>query len=123
MTQERPPSRSRNSTARTSAARSPQNERTVARLSTPGLSVATMKIAARVSGATTGCAWADKPAAAWGALIGLGSIGVITMACAEFGSSKFHARLSWRKFRAQAYHRLLTNVQFPPSHDARDSSR
>ena len=32
MTQERPPSRSRNSTARTSAARSPQNDRTVARL-------------------------------------------------------------------------------------------
>ena len=32
MTQERPPSRSRNSTARTSAARSPQNERRVARL-------------------------------------------------------------------------------------------
>ena len=33
MTQERPPSRSRNSTARTSAARSPQNDRRIARLS------------------------------------------------------------------------------------------
>ena len=64
MTQESPPSRSRNSTARTSAARSPQNERTVARFSGPGLSVATRKIAARVSGAATACASAgDLPAA------------------------------------------------------------
>jgi len=37
MTQESPPSRSRNSTARTSAARSPQSERRVARFSEPGL--------------------------------------------------------------------------------------
>ncbi len=54
-TQERPPSRSRNSTARNSAARSPQNDRRVARLSKPGFTVATRKIAARVSGAATGC--------------------------------------------------------------------
>jgi hypothetical protein len=56
MTQESPPSRSRNSTARTSAARSPHNERRAARFSGPGLSVATRKIAARVSGAATACA-------------------------------------------------------------------
>ena len=39
MTQERPPSRSRNSTARNSAARSPQNDRRIARLSEPGFIV------------------------------------------------------------------------------------
>src|SRR5208282_2799473 len=74
MTQERPPSRSRNSTARNSAARSPQNDRRVARLSIPGLSVATRKIAARESGAATGCASTGKPLAASGALIGSDSI-------------------------------------------------
>jgi hypothetical protein len=49
-----------NSTARNSAARSPQNDRRVARLSKPGLSVATRRIAARVSGAATGCAMGRK---------------------------------------------------------------
>src|SRR5580704_1253608 len=65
-TQERLASRSRNSTARTSAARSPQNERRAARFSEPGLSVATRKIAARVSGASTACARAgDLPATSY----------------------------------------------------------
>ena len=59
MTQERPPSRSRNSTARNSAERSPQKDRTVARLSGPGFIVTTRKIAARVSGAATGWAVLD----------------------------------------------------------------
>jgi hypothetical protein len=52
----RPPSMSRNSTARTSPARSPQNDRTAARLSDPEFTVTTRKIAARVSGANTACA-------------------------------------------------------------------
>jgi len=72
MTQESPPSRSRNSTARTSAARSPQNERSMARFSEPGLSVATRKIAARVSGAATACARAGNLTSASGVLIALG---------------------------------------------------
>src|SRR5262249_52997982 len=56
ITQERPASRSRNSTARINPARSAQNDRTTARLSGPGFIVTTRKIAARVSGADTGCA-------------------------------------------------------------------
>ena len=75
MTQESPPSRSRNSTARTNAARSPQNERRVARFSGPGLSVATRKIAARVSGAATACARAGDLPAPPGVLVGSGFIG------------------------------------------------
>ena len=55
MTHERSSSRSRNPTARTSAARSAQSERTAWRLSSPGFSATTRKIAARVSGAATGC--------------------------------------------------------------------
>jgi hypothetical protein len=75
MTQESPPSRSRNSTARTSAARSPQNERRMARFSGPGLSVATKKIAARVSGAATACARTGNLPAASGMFVGRVSIG------------------------------------------------
>src|ERR1700730_5037123 len=56
ITQERPASSSRNSTARINAGRSAQNDRTAARLSRPGFIVTTRKIAARVSGADTGCA-------------------------------------------------------------------
>src|ERR1700729_3836716 len=78
MTQERPPSKSRNSTARNSAARSPQNERRVERFSMPGLSVATRKIAARVSGAATACARAGHLPGASGVLVvGSGCIGVV----------------------------------------------
>jgi hypothetical protein len=73
-TQERLPSRSRDSTARTSVARSRQKERRVARLSEPGLSVATWKIAARVSGAATACARTGNLPAA-DVLIGSVSIG------------------------------------------------
>ncbi len=58
ITQERPASRSRNSTARINARRSAQNDRTAARLSGPGFIVTIRKIAARVSGADTGCATA-----------------------------------------------------------------
>ncbi len=66
MTQERPPSISRNSTARNSAARSPQNARTVSRCSGPGFIVRTRKMAARVKGAATDCASARTPCAASG---------------------------------------------------------
>ena len=55
MTQERFPSISRKPTARSSAGRSPQNDRTAARLASPGLIVTTRKIAARVSDWTTAC--------------------------------------------------------------------
>ena len=75
MTQESCPSKSRNSTARSSPERSAQKERRVARLSMPGLRVTTRKIAARVSEAATGCATAGKLATGWGALFGSGSIG------------------------------------------------
>src|ERR1700691_2072038 len=75
ITQESWPSKSRNSTARSSPERSAQNERRVARFSTPGLRVTTRKIAARVSEAATGCARAGKLATGWGALLGSGSIG------------------------------------------------
>src|SRR2546430_2187033 len=55
MTHDRYPSRSRNATARTTAGQSLQKACTVARWRSPGLSATTRKIAARVSGATTGC--------------------------------------------------------------------
>src|ERR1700734_933261 len=71
MMQDRPASILRNSTARKIPLRSPQNERRIARLSGPGFSVTTRKIAARVSGATIGCATA---CAALGALFGSESI-------------------------------------------------
>src|SRR5277367_1981427 len=74
MTQESPPSTSRKSTARKSPERSPQNARTVSRFSAPGLSVATRKMAARVSGAATDCARARTPGATADAVVELGSI-------------------------------------------------
>src|SRR5262249_30613750 len=55
ITQVRPASRLRNSTARNNAGRSAQNDRTVEQWSGPGFIVATRKIADRVSGAATGC--------------------------------------------------------------------
>src|SRR5262245_55461504 len=55
MTHDRRPSRSRKPTARRRAARSPQTARTAARCSGPGFTVTTRKMAAGVSGATTGC--------------------------------------------------------------------
>src|SRR3954451_18797264 len=55
MTQVRPASRLRNSTARISPARSAQNARTAVRASGPGLIATTRKIAARVRGDATGC--------------------------------------------------------------------
>ena len=61
----------RYSTARKIPLRSPQNERRVARVSAPGFSVATRKIAARESGATIG--WATARATL-GALLGSESI-------------------------------------------------
>ena len=74
MTQDRPASMSRNSTARNRPGRSPQSERTVARWSGPGLTVTIMKMAARVSGADTGCATARTSPAASGAVIASNSI-------------------------------------------------
>ncbi len=56
MMQDSPASMLRNSTARKIPLRSPQNDRRVARLSVPGFSVTTRKIAARESRATIGCA-------------------------------------------------------------------
>jgi hypothetical protein len=46
---------SRKPTARNSAGKSQQNERTAAALAAPGLTVATRKIAARVKAETTAC--------------------------------------------------------------------
>ena len=102
MTQESPPSRSRNSTARTSAARSPQNERRVARFSEPGLSVATRKIAARVSGAATACARAGDLPAASGVLIGSVSIG-----CRPWWRANFALEMP-RSLRARKFARKPT---------------
>src|SRR6476469_6348160 len=53
ITQERLPSISRKPTARTSAGRPLQNDRTAALLVVPGLMVTTRKIAARVKSCTT----------------------------------------------------------------------
>ena len=86
MTQERPPSMSRNSTARTSAARSPQNDRMVARPSGPGLMVTTRKMAARVSGAATGCATRRVLPATSDVLVGTDAIGSHLVEPAESGS-------------------------------------
>lgn len=110
ITQERFPSKSRNPTARNSAARSPQNDRRVARVSLAGFSITTRKIAARVSGAATGCEPARKPATALGALFGSDSI-----ACHPGrvrGISRFEISPSprLRKIGRKAYHRLPTNV-------------
>ena len=103
ITQERPPSKSRNSTARTSAARSPQNERTAARLSEPDLSVATRKMAARVSGAATACARAGDFSAASGTLIGSVFIG-----CRSRRTCTDGAPLHGMQLRpCRAYHWLL----------------
>ena len=55
MMQERAPSRARKPTARRSADRSGQRERTWVRLSSPGLIVTTRKIATFVSGEETSC--------------------------------------------------------------------
>src|SRR5262249_27425835 len=56
ITQDRPASRSRNSTARINPPTSAQNDRTAELFSGPGFIVTIRKIAARVSGADTGCA-------------------------------------------------------------------
>ena len=53
-----------------------RSERRVARFSGPGLSVATRKIAARVSGAATACARAGDLPAASGVFVGSGFMGV-----------------------------------------------
>ena len=55
MTQDSFPSKSRKPTARDSFGRSPHNERTLIRPSALRFTVRTRNIAARVSGATTGC--------------------------------------------------------------------
>src|ERR1700722_8700937 len=61
ITQERFPSISRKPTARSSAGRSPQNDRTASRLALPELTVTTRKIAARVKVPTTACDTGGKP--------------------------------------------------------------
>ena len=81
MTHERFPSMSRKPTARTSAARSPQNERTAPRLSAPGFTVTTRKIAARVSGVATGCGTAAGAPAISGVVIGSDPIGSLACLC------------------------------------------
>src|SRR5580704_2806082 len=87
LTQERLASISRKPTARSSAGRSPQNARTAARLASPGLTVATRKIAARVKGVTTACGAGGKrdgtssavneSCSAYGALAGASILGRI----------------------------------------------
>src|SRR4029077_18429600 len=60
----------RKPTARNSAARSPQNDRTAARFSAPGLTVTTTKIAARVKARSTGWGTGGRSDGAPGAVIG-----------------------------------------------------
>src|SRR6202011_6280750 len=74
MTQERFPSGSRKPTVRSSAARSPHNDRTAAPLAAPGLIVTTRKIAARVRGAATGWGIGLELSAAAGMVIGSDSV-------------------------------------------------
>src|SRR5262245_51072693 len=108
MTQDRPGSMSRNSTARNSAERSPQNDRRIARLSAPGLTVTTRKIAARVSGADTGCGTTRKPPAAPGVANGSESIGWYPVGVRRTLTPACSPRV--RTLRTQAYHRPPTNV-------------
>src|SRR5262249_23606022 len=75
-------------TARNSAARSPHNDRTAATLSSPGLIVATRKIAARVSGAASGCGTALGLPAAPGVIIGSNSVAWYPSA----RPARYHAR-------------------------------
>ena len=63
MMQDRCSSGSRNPTERSRAARSPQSVRTAVSAAAPGATVTTRKIAARVSGAATGCGWRRPPVA------------------------------------------------------------
>src|SRR5262249_27970869 len=75
MMQERAPSRARKPTARRSAERVAQRERTWARFSSPGLIVTTRKIVAFVSGEETSCETTTAGTASW-ALIGSDAIGI-----------------------------------------------
>ena len=109
MTQERPASRSRNSTARNNAARSPQNDRRVARLSKPGFTVATRKIAARVSGAPTGCAMDRRPLPVSRGLIGSGFIWMSSLQGVGLRRACEGCR--------QAYHPLTRNVHVGRHHN------
>src|ERR1700751_5969314 len=65
MMQEREPSRARKPTARRSAERSAQRERTEARFSSPGLIVRTRKMEAFVSGGETSCEMVADGADTW----------------------------------------------------------
>src|SRR5215472_19070355 len=76
--QERAPSGARKPTARRSAERSAQSERTRARFPSPGLILTTRKIASFVSGAETGCETATAGADAW-ALMGLDAIAILLL--------------------------------------------
>ena len=75
MTQDRLPPMSRKPTARNSAPRSAQSDFTVAALALPGFTVTTRKIAARVSGAATGCGTGGGASTGADAVIGLASTG------------------------------------------------
>src|SRR5580658_160244 len=108
--QESAPSRSRNPTERNSAARSPHNDRTAARLSGPGFRVTTRNIAARVSGADTGCARARKPSAALRALFGSGFIGCHPWRAHGISLFEMPRSPRVRRLRAEAYHRPARNV-------------
>ena len=72
--QERFASMSRKPTARTSAERSLQNERTAARLPSVGPTVATTKMAARVNARTTGCERQAEPVFTWDVVNGAHSV-------------------------------------------------
>src|SRR6516162_2827236 len=88
--QERAPSTSRKPTARRSAERSAQRERTGARFSSPGLIVSTRKIAARVSGVAMDCETAAG-ADVW-ALVGSDAIGSQPAGAGRKSPSKSPAR-------------------------------
>ncbi len=110
MTQERAASRSRVSTARTNPPRSPLNDRRIVRLSEAGFSVTTRNIAARVSGAATGCARARKLSALLRMLFGSGSIGCSSWRGARHFALRNAALASPQGLRAKAYHRRPTKL-------------
>src|SRR5579863_7448297 len=110
MTQESPPSMSRNSTARTSPARSLQKLRMTVRLSGSEFMVTTRKIAERVSGATTACATAFTEFAPSGVEFGPDSIGCHPLGAGRVSFFEKSGLPRMQTTRPQAYHCFPSSV-------------
>ncbi len=112
MMQERPASRSRISTARKIPLRSPQNDRTVARVCGSGLRVTTRNIAARLSGAATGLSQGRHALRGISCVFRIGFHRIQSWGLTEFRGAKY--RSLTRRLSGKGYHRLPTNVYNSP---------